>query len=144
VIRAVQSFGKRGDRILSKLITPLIDRQTDRFHSPNTGIAKGEPPYTPTLPAAQETAFREAVSLSRNVTTGREGKLFSISETSDGCLQYSGSNVLIFFFNSHSGGWSPSWVHSARQPFTGLLYLPRVIMMMENGPSATLSTTNPT
>jgi hypothetical protein len=37
-----------------------------------------------------------------------------------------------FFFNSHSGGWSPSWVHSARRPFTDLLYLPRVIMMMEN------------
>jgi hypothetical protein len=34
--------------------------------------------------------------------------------------------------NSHSGGWSPSWVHSARRPLNGLLYLPRVIMMMEN------------
>jgi hypothetical protein len=79
----VQSFGKHGGRIISKFKPPLVDRQTDRFQSPNTGIAKGEPPYTPTLPAAQETAFREAVSLSRNVTTGREGKLFSISETSD-------------------------------------------------------------
>jgi hypothetical protein len=28
------------------------------------------------------------------------------------------------------GGWSPSWVHSARRPLNGLLYLPRVIMMM--------------
>jgi hypothetical protein len=37
-----------------------------------------------------------------------------------------------FFFNSHSGGWSPNWVHSARRPLNGLLYLPRVIMMMEN------------
>jgi hypothetical protein len=39
---------------------------------------------------------------------------------------------LNFFLNSHSGGWSPSWVHSARLPLNGLLYLPRVIMMMEN------------
>jgi hypothetical protein len=36
-----------------------------------------------------------------------------------------------FFLNSHSGGWSPSWVHSARRPLNGLLYLPQVIMMME-------------
>jgi hypothetical protein len=32
-----------------------------------------------------------------------------------------------YFFNSHSGGWSPYWVHSARRSLTGLLYLPRVI-----------------
>jgi hypothetical protein len=54
-----------------------------------------------------------------------------------------------------------SWVYSARQLLIGLLYLPRVIMMMESSwwnedwqgkpkfsektcPSATLSTTNPT
>jgi hypothetical protein len=37
--------------------------------------------------------------------------------------------VIIFFY---SGGWSPNWVHSARRPLTGLLYLPRVIVMMEN------------
>jgi hypothetical protein len=36
------------------------------------------------------------------------------------------------FFNSHSGRWSPNWVHSARRPLNGLLYLPRVIMMMGN------------
>jgi hypothetical protein len=30
------------------------------------------------------------------------------------------------------GGWSPNWVHSARRPLNGLLYLPRVSMMMEN------------
>jgi hypothetical protein len=30
------------------------------------------------------------------------------------------------------GGWSPDWVHSARWPLTGLLYLPRVIVRMEN------------
>jgi hypothetical protein len=58
----------------------------------------------------------------------------------------------------HSGVLSP-WVHSARRPLTGLLYLPRVIVMMEKiwwnedwqgepkysektYPSATLSTTN--
>jgi hypothetical protein len=37
-----------------------------------------------------------------------------------------------FFFNLHSGGWSPNWVHLARQPLTGLLYLLRVIVRMEN------------
>jgi hypothetical protein len=30
------------------------------------------------------------------------------------------------------GGWSPSWVRSARRPLNGLSYLPQVIMMMEN------------
>jgi hypothetical protein len=30
------------------------------------------------------------------------------------------------------GGRSPNWVHSARRPLNGLLYLPRAIMMMEN------------
>jgi hypothetical protein len=38
----------------------------------------------------------------------------------------------LFFFNSHSGGVESNWVHSARRPLNGLLYLPRVIMMMEN------------
>jgi hypothetical protein len=33
---------------------------------------------------------------------------------------------------SHSEGWSPSWVHSARRSLNGLLYLSRVNMMMEN------------
>jgi hypothetical protein len=28
------------------------------------------------------------------------------------------------FFNSHSVGWSPNWVHSARRPLNGLLYFP--------------------
>jgi hypothetical protein len=37
-----------------------------------------------------------------------------------------------FFFNLHSGGWSPNWVHSARRPLIGLLYLPRVIVRLEN------------
>jgi hypothetical protein len=36
------------------------------------------------------------------------------------------------FFYLHSGGWSPHWVHSARRPLTGLSYLPRVIVRMEN------------
>jgi hypothetical protein len=39
-------------------------------------------------------------------------------------------HTLFFFFPS--GGWSPNWVHSARRPLTGLLYLPRVIVRMEN------------
>jgi hypothetical protein len=67
----------------------------------------------------------------------------------------------MFFFNSLSGGGvESSWVHSSRRPLIGLLYLPRVIMMMENfverrlagkpkysektRPSVTLSTTDPT
>jgi hypothetical protein len=39
---------------------------------------------------------------------------------------------VFFFFNLHSGGWSPNWVHSTRRPFIGPLYLPRVIVGMEN------------
>jgi hypothetical protein len=55
-----------------------------------------------------------------------------------------------FFFIWIVGGWSPNWVQSARRPLTGLLYLPRVIVRMENlvewmagKTDATLSTTNP-
>jgi hypothetical protein len=40
--------------------------------------------------------------------------------------------VNLIFFNSHSGGGVESKLHSARLPFTGLLYLPRVIVRMEN------------
>jgi hypothetical protein len=40
--------------------------------------------------------------------------------------------ICYFFFNLHSGGWSPNWVHSVCRPFIGLLYLPRVIVRMEN------------
>jgi hypothetical protein len=41
--------------------------------------------------------------------------------------------LIYFFFNLHSEGWSPNWVHSARRPFIlALLYLPRVIVRMEN------------
>jgi hypothetical protein len=36
-----------------------------------------------------------------------------------------------FFLNLHGGEWSPNWVHSARRPLTGLLYLPWVIVRME-------------
>jgi hypothetical protein len=32
-----------------------------------------------------------------------------------------------------SGAWSPYWVHPARRPLIGLLYLPRVIVRMEWG-----------
>jgi hypothetical protein len=38
---------------------------------------------------------------------------------------------LLLFFNSNSGGGVQP-VHSARRPPIGLLYLPRVIMRMEN------------
>jgi hypothetical protein len=38
----------------------------------------------------------------------------------------------ITFCISFSGGWSPNWVHSARRSLTGLLYLPRVIVRIEN------------
>jgi hypothetical protein len=39
---------------------------------------------------------------------------------------------VFFFFNFNSGGGNPKWVHSARRPLTGLLYLPRMIVRMEN------------
>jgi hypothetical protein len=41
-------------------------------------------------------------------------------------------NVARNFFLICIGGWSPNWVHSARRPFIGLLYLPRVIVRMMN------------
>jgi hypothetical protein len=37
-----------------------------------------------------------------------------------------------FFLVRLVGGVESNWVHSARRPLIGLLYLPRVIMMMEN------------
>jgi hypothetical protein len=37
-----------------------------------------------------------------------------------------------FFLICIVGGWSPNWVHSARRSLSGLLYLPRVIVRMEN------------
>jgi hypothetical protein len=40
--------------------------------------------------------------------------------------------LILIFFNLHSGGWSPNWVHSARRPFIGLLYLSRVIVRRVN------------
>jgi hypothetical protein len=68
---------------------------------------------------------------------------------------------LCIFFILLVGAWSPNWVYSARRPVIGLLYLPRVIVMMERiwwnenwqgkpknsektYPGATLSTKNPT
>jgi hypothetical protein len=75
---------------------------------------------------------------------------------------YSGlNNPVPFDVIAYSGRWSPNWVHSAPRPFTVLLYLPRVIVRMENYsmewrlagetevlgenlPQCTLSTTNPT
>jgi hypothetical protein len=47
-------------------------------------------------------------------------------------FHYDHSGRSLISFNSHSGGWSPNWVHSARQPLIGLLYLPRLILRMEN------------
>jgi hypothetical protein len=38
----------------------------------------------------------------------------------------------LIFFNSHSEGWSPDWVHSECRPQIGLSHLPRVIVRMEN------------
>jgi hypothetical protein len=50
-----------------------------------------------------------------------------------GTLFSNAFNLCSFLFlNSHSGWWSPYWVHSARRPLIGLLYLPRVIVMLEN------------
>jgi hypothetical protein len=65
-----------------------------------------------------------------------------------------------FFFNSHSGGWNPFWVHSARRPLLAFCTYPwwlwrwRILWNEDwqgkpkhserTCPSATLSTTNPT
>jgi hypothetical protein len=41
-------------------------------------------------------------------------------------------HFIIIKKNSYSGGWRPNWVHSARRPLIGLLYMPRVIVRMGN------------
>jgi hypothetical protein len=38
-------------------------------------------------------------------------------------ILYCSLSIAEIIFNLHSGGWSPNWVHSARRPVTGLLYL---------------------
>jgi hypothetical protein len=38
----------------------------------------------------------------------------------------------VIFFKSAYWGVESKWVHSARRPLNGLIYPPRVIMMMEN------------
>jgi hypothetical protein len=64
------------------------------------------------------------------------------------------------FVNSYSGGWSPSWIHSARRPLNGLCTCPGWLWWWriwwnedwqgkpkyseKTCPSATLFTTNPT
>jgi hypothetical protein len=79
------------------------------------------------------TAHLDARRRDASVASLRSLREFSFSSVGFSSLNtFSNSQRLINFFNSHSGGWSPSWVHSARRPFTGLSYLPRVIMMMEN------------
>jgi hypothetical protein len=42
--------------------------------------------------------------------------------------------MITFFiiFYSHSRGWSPYWVYLTLRPLNDLLYLPRVIVIMEN------------
>jgi hypothetical protein len=49
---------------------------------------------------------------------------------------FSGGSKYVFQFQlsfSHSGEWSPYWVHSARRPLNDLLYLPRLmVLMMQN------------
>jgi hypothetical protein len=65
--------------------------------------------------------YYPAIRLMRSTKLNVEDKLYKLQQI-----------TLIFFLNSHSGRWSPSWVHSARRPLNGLLYLPRVIMIMEN------------
>jgi hypothetical protein len=59
-----------------------------------------------------------------------DGEYQAFSTLEFDALQF-GSTVF-FFLNSHSGGVESKWFHSARRPLNGLLYLPRVIMMMEN------------
>jgi hypothetical protein len=62
-------------------------------------------------------------------------KIWQFGNTSIGSfslylLTVSVAFLLQIFFYSHSEGWN--WVHSARRPLNGLLYLPRVTVMMEN------------
>jgi hypothetical protein len=58
---------------------------------------------------------------------GRRGEKPATNRLSYGAAQVS---TFLIFFNSHSGGLN--WVHTARRPLNDLLYLSRVIVMMEN------------
>jgi hypothetical protein len=42
------------------------------------------------------------------------------------------SRVKLIFLYSHSGVWSPNWVHVAHRPPIGLFYLPRVTVRIED------------
>jgi hypothetical protein len=57
---------------------------------------------------------------------------YRVREPCPVCLTACSLTSTFFFINLHNGGWSPNWVHSAHRPLTGLLYLPRVIVRMEN------------
>jgi hypothetical protein len=63
---------------------------------------------------------------------GDEGARQALVPSLDFEKKLSLKKIITFSINWHIGGLSPSWVHSARRPLNGLLYLPRVIMMREN------------
>jgi hypothetical protein len=54
----------------------------------------------------------------------------AVKENGEGRGRY--NKELYQLFEEPDIFWSPNWVHSARRPLTGLLYLPRVIVRMEN------------
>jgi hypothetical protein len=82
----VEFFGEVGVQQLTGLKSLL--HAVKSFNSLNMRSAIWEPQYTPTLPGSQETGFLPAVSLSRNVTSARKGKLISVSETTNTRIAY--------------------------------------------------------
>jgi hypothetical protein len=52
------------------------------------------------------------------------GSTITFAASSTITLQMSRISARTFFFNLHSGGWSPNWVHSARRPATYWPILP--------------------
>jgi hypothetical protein len=58
--------------------------------------------------------------------------MFQYIDTCRGEYRHDLDWMIGFIDSLLSGGWSPNWVDSARRTFIGLLYLPRVIVRIEN------------
>jgi hypothetical protein len=122
----VESIG-RISRVLSDIWWKKLDVQKSLFMA----VSRSSSSKIRQLTRRNHTQFLLRKKSDGGFTLLRSNKLFvtAFHEIS----RHNNATMMAFFFlNSHSGGWSPSWVHSARRPLNSLLYLPRVIMTMEN------------